>query len=57
MATTNSTKIPFEIFYGEKPKIISLLSEFRRIAYVTKKDKIKGQIKDTTCKAVMVGYT
>ena len=26
LATTNSKKIPFEIFYGEKPNIIGLLS-------------------------------
>ena len=41
MATTGSTKSPFEIFYGEKPKIIGLFSEFGRIAYVTKWVKLK----------------
>ena len=28
MATNNSQKIPFGIFYGEKPRIIGLFSEF-----------------------------
>ena len=37
----SQTKIPFEIFYGEKPKIIGYFSEFGRIAYVTKKENIK----------------
>ena len=36
MDTTGSTKIPFGNFYGEKPKVIGLFSEFGRIAYVTK---------------------
>ena len=32
MATNNSQKIPFEIFYGEKPRIIGLFSYFGWIA-------------------------
>ena len=37
MAATDSTKIPFENFYGENPKIIGLFLEFVRIGYVTKR--------------------
>ena len=40
-ATTSSTKSPFEIFYGEKPKIIGSFSDFRRIAYVTKREILR----------------
>ena len=36
MSTTGSIKNPFTIFYEEKLNIISLLSEFGCIAYVTK---------------------
>ena len=41
MATTSSTNIPFEIFYGEQPKIVGFFSEFRRIAYLIKRGQIK----------------
>ena len=44
MDTTGSKKIPFENIHGEKPKIIGLLSEFRRIGYVKKFDKLKTQM-------------
>ena len=57
MAATGSTTSPFEIFYGEKPKIIDSFSEFGRIGYVTKRDTFKNQITDKTFKAVMVGYS
>ena len=36
MSTTGSTTSPFEIFYGEKLKIIGLLSDFGCIGYVSK---------------------
>ena len=55
--TTGSTKIPFIIFYVEKPKIISSLSEFGRIAYITEREKIKNQMTDKTYKAIMVEYS
>ena len=55
MATRNSTKSPFGIFYGEKPKIICSFSELGRIAYVTKQDKFKKQMTDKTFKTIMVG--
>ena len=45
MATIGSTKSPFEIFYGEKPKIVGSFSEFGRISYVTKWDKLKKYMK------------
>ena len=56
MANTGSTAIPFKNFYGEKPKIIGSLSQFGRIAYVTKRDKFNKKITDKTFKANMVGY-
>ena len=34
MATTGSTKIQSEIFYGKKHKIIGSFSDFGRIAHV-----------------------
>ena len=37
MATIGSTKIPIEIFYEKKTKIIGSFSEFGRISYVTKR--------------------
>ena len=36
MDTAGSTTSPFEIFYGEKPKIIGSFSESGRVGYVTK---------------------
>ena len=54
MATTGSTKIPFEIFYGEKPKIIGSFLEFGRIAYVTKWGKPKKNMIKKMYKAIMV---
>ena len=57
MATTGSTTSPFENLFGEKPKIIGLLSEFGRIGYVIKLDKFKKQMTDKTFKAIMVGYS
>ena len=56
METIRSTKIPFEIFYGEKLKIIGLLSEFLRITYITNRENIKIHMKDKTYKSIMVGY-
>ena len=56
MATTGSTKSPFEKFYGDKPKIIGSFSYSGCIAYVTKSDKIMKLITDKTYKASMVGY-
>ena len=56
MDTTGSTKIPFENFYGEKPKIVGLFSEFGRIGYVTKQEIFMNQITDKTFKVIMVGY-
>ena len=44
MATTGSTNIPFEILYGEKPKIIGSFSDFGRIGYVTKRENFKKQM-------------
>ena len=57
MATKGSTKSPFEIFYGEKSKIIGLFSYFGRIAYVMKRENIKKQMKDKTYKTTMFGYS
>ena len=37
MANMGSMKIPFEIFYGEKPKIIGSFSDFGCIDYVAKR--------------------
>ena len=56
MATTGSTTIPFELFYGEKPKIIGSLLEFGRIGCVTKRDKFKKKMTDKTFKAIMLVY-
>ena len=44
MATTSSTKTPFGILC-RKSKIIHLLSEFGRIAYITKRENLKKQMK------------
>ena len=56
MDTTVSTKIPFETFYGDKPKIIGLFSEFGCITYVTKWDKCDKKMTEKMYKAIMVGY-
>ena len=48
MDITGSTTSLFGTFYGEKPKIIGLFSDFGRIANVTKRDKIKKQMTDKT---------
>ena len=44
-------------FHGENPNIIGSFSEFGRIAYVTKSEKIRGKMKDNIFKVIMVGYT
>ena len=56
MATTGSTKSLFENFYEEKLNIIVSFSEFGRITYVTKREKIKKKTKNKTYKAIMVRY-
>ena len=56
MATTGSTKSPFEKFYGEKMKNIDLLLEFGRAGFVTKRQNVKKQMTDKTFKTIMVGY-
>ena len=56
MAAMGSTKIPFGNFYGEKPKINGLFSEFGRIGCVTKQDKLEKQMTDKTFNAIIVGY-
>ena len=43
MTTTIITKSQFEMFYGDKPKVIGLFSEFGHIAYITKSDRFKKQ--------------
>ena len=47
-------KIPFEIFYGKKPKIIYLFSKFGLVQYVTKRENIKKQMKDNMYKATTI---
>ena len=49
-------KITSENLYVEKTKITGSLSDFGRIAYVTKKEKIRKQIREKTYKVIMVGY-
>ena len=56
MPTIGSTTSPFEIFYGENPKIIGSFSDFGLIGYVTKRDKFKKQFTDKSFKAIMVVY-
>ena len=56
MDNTGSTKIPSRNFYGEKSKIIGSFSEFGRIGYVTKREKIKKHMIDKTFKEIMVRY-
>ena len=56
MTTTGSTTSPFIIFYGEKPNIIGSFLEFRRIEYVTKREKFKKQMTGKLFKAILVGY-
>ena len=56
MDNTGITNIPFINFYRDRPKIIALFSEFGRIAYVTKWEKLKKKMIDKTYKAIMVGY-
>ena len=43
MATTLSTKSPFEIFNIEKPKIIGSFSEFHCSVYVTKRENLRSR--------------
>ena len=57
MDTTGSTKSTSGNFHEEKPKIIVLLSDFGRIAYITKIEKIKKHMTEKTHMTIMVGYT
>ena len=43
-------------FSTGKKKIIGLLSEFGRIAYVTNTEKIRKQMKENTYNSILVGY-
>ena len=56
MNNMGSTKSPFGIFYGEKPKIIGSFSDFGCITYVTKQEKLKKHIKYKMYKSIIVGY-
>ena len=49
-------KSHLEFFNGEKPRKICLFSEFGCITYVKNKEIIRGEMKDNTFKAKMVGY-
>ena len=48
MGTTGCMKSAFDIFYGEKRNIIGFFSQFGRIVYVNKSEKIKKQTKENT---------
>ena len=56
MADMVSTKSPFEIFYGVKPKIIGSFLEFGRIGYVFKREKFRKKITDQIFKKIVLGY-
>ena len=43
MDSTDSKKSPFEIFHGDKLKIIGSLSEIGRMAYFTKRGKFRSK--------------
>ena len=49
-------EVPFKTFFGYKSKLYKQLIQFGQNAYVTIKEKIKGNWKDRAQRGIMVGY-
>ena len=45
----------FEFFYGEKPTVIASFLEFGHIAYITKRENIRKQLKKKRTRPLYLG--
>jgi hypothetical protein len=57
MSTKSSFKSPFELLYGEKPKLHDNLKMFGEVGVVTTKEKIQAKLSNCGTPCMFVGYT
>jgi hypothetical protein len=57
MSTKSSFKSPFELLYGEKPKLHDNLKFFGEVGLVTTKKRIQAKLSNQGTTCMFVGYT
>jgi hypothetical protein len=57
ISTKSNLKGPFELLYGEKPKLHDNLKMFGEVGVVTTKDKIQAKLSNRGTTCMFVGYT
>jgi hypothetical protein len=57
ISTKSSFKSPFELFYGEKPKLNDNLKMFGEVGVVTTKEKIQAKLSNRGTTCTLAGYT
>jgi hypothetical protein len=57
MLRKSSFKSPFELLYGEKPKLHDNLKMFGEVGVVTTKEKIQAKLSNQGTTCMFVGYT
>jgi hypothetical protein len=57
MSTKSSFKSPFELLYGEKPKLHNNIKMFGEVGVVTTKEKIQAKLSNRGTTCMYVGYT
>jgi hypothetical protein len=56
MSTKSIFKSPFELLYGEKPKLHDNLKMFGEVGVVTTKEKIQAKLSNRGTTCMFVGY-
>jgi hypothetical protein len=56
MSTKSSFKSPFELLYGEKPKLHDNLKMFGDVGVITTKEKIQAKLSNRGTTCMFVGY-
>jgi hypothetical protein len=57
ISTKLSSKSPFELLYGEKPKLHNNLKMFGEVGVVTTKERIQAKLSNRGTIFMLVGYT
>jgi hypothetical protein len=57
MSTKSSFKSPFELLYGEKPKLHDNFKMFGEVGVVTTKEKIQAKLSNQGTTFMFIGYT
>jgi hypothetical protein len=57
ISTKSSFKSPFELLYGEKPKLHNNLKMFGEVGVVTTKERIQTKLSNQGTTCIFVGYT